>query len=59
MRVVAGGCDAAGKAVMTEWGDTGPLRPVHIREAFRRISSTPASTCAAESLLAIHKAQTF
>lgn len=25
--------------VMTEWGDSGPLRPCHLREAHRRISS--------------------
>mmetsp|Transcript_12435 Transcript_12435/g.23601 ORF Transcript_12435/g.23601 Transcript_12435/m.23601 type:complete len:207 (+) Transcript_12435:29-649(+) len=40
------------KTAMAEWGDTGPLRPVHIREAFRRVSN--------EGKLPVrHKAQLF
>ena len=30
---------AVAKQVMTEWNETGPLRPAHVREAFRRISA--------------------
>lgn len=27
------------KQVMSEWNETGPLRPAHVREAFRRVSA--------------------
>ena len=30
-------CDVAARTVMEEWDESGPIRPRHLREAYRRM----------------------